>query len=181
MWPCGIVDAVGGEFDDPTWSPSGGGLAWAEGDGIWTTPVPDACATPLAPRRVIEGGRDPHWGPADPGSAAAAPGDGGNPQRPQAAPSGAASLAAPRSVARAALRRRGVVATVSCPGACTVEASLRVGARRVAKRSASSATAGDVALRLRTARRVGRLLTLSVRVAVDGAAPQTLTKRVAVR
>ena len=54
MWPCGIVDAVGGEFDDPTWSPGGDALAWAEGDGIWSTPVADACATPLAPRRVIE-------------------------------------------------------------------------------------------------------------------------------
>ena len=66
MWPCGIVDAVGGEFDDPTWSPGGDALAWAEGDGIWSTPVADACATPLAPRRVIEGGLDPDWGPCRP-------------------------------------------------------------------------------------------------------------------
>ena len=180
MWWCGVVDAVGGEFDDPTWSPRGDGLAWAEGDGIWSTPVGGDCATPLAPRRVIEGGRDPDWGPADAGPAAPPapdPGGGrvqqsGDPVHQIAPP----VLSAPRSIKRGALRRRGLVANVDCDAACAVTATLRSGPRRVASATGSTAAAGRVALRLRPKGRVGRRLKLSVKVGAE-----TLTRRIAVR
>jgi hypothetical protein len=72
-------------FEDPTWSPEGGRLAWAEPDGVWI--VDPAATDPLKcadhqPRRVIDGAGEPDWGPADvaPGPRTQQPGPGPSPQ-----------------------------------------------------------------------------------------------------
>ena len=36
---CYLGQPVGGSAADPTWAPDGSAVAWAEGDGIWSTPV----------------------------------------------------------------------------------------------------------------------------------------------
>jgi hypothetical protein len=65
---CRFIQPVGGKLTDPTWSPDGGSIAWAEGDGIWAAPSPkvdDGSCAGDGPRRILEGGTNPDWGPAD--------------------------------------------------------------------------------------------------------------------
>jgi hypothetical protein len=66
--PCWLSEPTGGSAAGPTWSPDGAALAWAEADGIWTTPVPGPLDTldcmSLAPRLIIPGGSQPDLGPA---------------------------------------------------------------------------------------------------------------------
>jgi hypothetical protein len=83
---CDLVGAAGGRFDDPTWAPDGGALAWEEGDGDPDTPpgpgegiwvwnlgnsgnlTSDCLTAPLTPvpdAPVIAGGSQPDWGPAN--------------------------------------------------------------------------------------------------------------------
>ena len=71
-----------GTFTDPTWSPDGTKLAWAEGNGIWSATVPplldsSACGSILA-NLLIPGGSAPDWGPAD----VTPPSRGGSPPPP---------------------------------------------------------------------------------------------------
>ena len=152
-WPCGIVDAVGGEFGKPSWSPGGESLAWGEGDGIWTTAVGTGCGT-MAPRLTIPGGREPDWGPAAPGGGA----PGGSPGGGQSRAAGLA-LDAPRRV-RARALRAGLAVRVRCSAACTARVSVHDGGRRLARTTASLPAAGEQRLRLRiparAARRLGR-------------------------
>ena len=64
-------DPVGGKHGVPTFSPDGGGLAFATGDGIHVAAVPAfsaGCTTEgatVTPPLVIAGGSEPDWGPAD--------------------------------------------------------------------------------------------------------------------
>jgi hypothetical protein len=74
---CVFTGPAGGQFNDPTWAPSGTGVAWEEGDdlestapgpgeGIWVWSGVDLAGctgTPSAP--AIPGGSEPDWGPAD--------------------------------------------------------------------------------------------------------------------
>jgi hypothetical protein len=72
---CSYTEPSGGDFNDPSWSPDGGALAWeasdrdpstplSGNDGIYVTPsvTDSSCgdATLVAP-----GGEEPDWGPAD--------------------------------------------------------------------------------------------------------------------
>ena len=63
---CAFVDPTE-TFRAPSWSPNGGAIAWAEGDGIWTASAPNLspCETPPDARLLIPGASDPDWGPAD--------------------------------------------------------------------------------------------------------------------
>ena len=64
---CDLRAAPNAFFQQPTWSPNGRRLAWSERSGIWASPIssgsgPDCGA---APRRLIAGGLQPAWGPAN--------------------------------------------------------------------------------------------------------------------
>ena len=69
--PTPVCELIGpaGTFSDPTWSPDGTKLAWAEGNGVWSASVPTltdstACAG-ISANLLIPGGSSPDWGPAD--------------------------------------------------------------------------------------------------------------------
>jgi hypothetical protein len=79
---CFIAQPSGGRFNDPTWAPGGGGLAWEAGDGdsstapgpgegIWIWNLGNSgdldadCNTPLPSGPAIPGGSEPDWGPAN--------------------------------------------------------------------------------------------------------------------
>lgn len=66
--PCTITGATG-KFDNPTWSPDGKSLAWADSRGIWVgqlTNIVDGGTCEVSRRLVIPGGTQPDWGPARP-------------------------------------------------------------------------------------------------------------------
>ena len=106
---CAFTGPNGGKFVRPTWSQDGQTLAWQEGNGIWSSRIPDFsnCAA-LTSQLIVPGGTDPDFGPAavNPGARPAC-GNPGNPtacRRAAAAPPGE-----PRPSARLAareLRRR---------------------------------------------------------------------------
>jgi hypothetical protein len=154
---CVISNAVGGQFGRPSWSPDGGSLAWQEGNGIWTMALGRDCSG--SQRLTIPDGREPDWGPADPGTG---PGPGPGPGGP--------SIKVPRS-AGAVLR-----ISVTC-GSCRASAVARAGRRVVAR--ASKRISGSGQLKLRPKR--GRRLSVKVTVKPDGGAATTLTRRVRVR
>jgi hypothetical protein len=60
--------ATGNSYDDPTWSPDGSELAYAQTAGIYVTPVDDISGrdcTSISPQLLLAGGSQPFWGPAD--------------------------------------------------------------------------------------------------------------------
>jgi hypothetical protein len=143
---CVISNAVGGQFGRPSWSPDGGSLAWQEGNGIWTMALGRDCSG--SQRLAIPDGREPDWGPAEPGAVAP-------------------SIKVPRSMG-AVLR-----ISVAC-GSCRASAVARVGRRVVAR--ASARISGGGTLKLRPKR--GRRLSVKVTVRPDGGAAMTVTRRV---
>lgn len=63
---CDLRSAPNSRIESPSWSPDGKQLAWGESSGIWVSPIADVsgpCGE--APRRLIAGGSQPDWGPAD--------------------------------------------------------------------------------------------------------------------
>jgi WD40 repeat protein len=64
--PC-TIGGASGKFDDPTWSPDGQSLAWADRRGIWVgrvNAIPAGGTCDVSRRLVVRGGRQPDWGPA---------------------------------------------------------------------------------------------------------------------
>ena len=61
---CAFTGANGGKFVRPTWSQDGKTLAWQEGNGIWSSRIPDIsnCAA-LTSQLIVPGGTDPDFGP----------------------------------------------------------------------------------------------------------------------
>jgi dipeptidyl aminopeptidase/acylaminoacyl peptidase len=62
---CAFSGANGGKFVRPTWSQDGQTLAWQEGNGIWSSQIPDFsnCAA-LTSQLIVPGATDPDFGPA---------------------------------------------------------------------------------------------------------------------
>jgi hypothetical protein len=80
---CALTGPVGGQFVRPTWSQDGGTLAWQEGNGIWSAPIPSSgCA--ITSQLIVPGATSPDFGPApvNPGPRPAC----GNPGNPSACP-----------------------------------------------------------------------------------------------
>jgi hypothetical protein len=149
---CRMTDAAGGEFGKPSWSPDGSSLAWSEGNGIWAMAIGRDCSG--TPKLVIPGGREPDWGPAQPGG-------------------GGSAVDVPRSMGR--VLRIGV----TC-GACKATAVARAGGRVVAK--TSKRISGSAKLKLRPKRlRGARRLSVKVTVKPDGGTATTLTRSVKLR
>lgn len=130
---CRLADDQGTEFGPPSWSPNADGLAWATPAGIYTTPLGRSCAG-FVERLVVPGGREPDWGPADPGLAAAAP--------PATAPAPPAKPGPPKPPA-VTIKARGRRITVRC--ACAIKVVARKGGRIVARGRGS----GKVTLKVR--------------------------------
>jgi hypothetical protein len=128
---CALRDSDGVEFASPTWSPGGDALAWATPAGIYSTPLGPNCEG-FVERLVVPGGREPDWGPADPGATAAAP------QQPASQP----ATPAPR-IARVRVRGRKVTVKLSC--ACKATVVARKGKRVVARGKGT----GQITLRVR--------------------------------
>jgi WD40-like Beta Propeller Repeat len=81
-------------YDDPTWSPDGTALAFANPDGIYVTPVGNISSgdcSSIAPKLLLPGGSQPFWGPVDvsPTDGAAITGGPGVPVTTTAASTGA--------------------------------------------------------------------------------------------
>jgi hypothetical protein len=148
---CRISGATGGEFGEPSWSPRGEALAWSEGDGIWTAALGHDCGG--TPRLAIPGGREPDWGPADPGGRGAA-------------------------TARIGAARRVVTVRVHCPSGCRASIVARRSGRTVARaqrRVRGSATirlrpraTGTLSVRVTLRPRTGRATTIERTVRVRG-------------
>src|SRR5262249_2721774 len=118
----------GTEIGPPSWSPSGNAVAWATAEGIHTSSGCDAG------QLVIPGGKDPDWGPADPGQAAPTPAPTPQPQpQPQAKP----------QLAKVTFAHGKVPVTMSCT--CKPTVVIRKGKRVVGRATGS----GRVVVKLR--------------------------------
>jgi hypothetical protein len=153
-------DPPGGTYSQPTFSPDGAGLAFANSDGVHVATVPSFAAgctldgaTPTPPL-VIPGGSEPDWGPAD------------VPTAPVVTPGKTKKLSV--KVTRAT--RKGLSLRVKVPGKGRVTATAK-GARKVTKRVKR---AGTVTLRMK-----GR--PAKVKVSFKPASGATLTRTIAVR
>jgi len=63
---CDLRAAPGTRIESPSWSPDGKSLAWGESSGIWVSRISAGTGDcGAAPRRLIPGGSEPDWGPAD--------------------------------------------------------------------------------------------------------------------
>jgi hypothetical protein len=62
---CDLRSAPSTRLVSPSWSPDGRQLAWSESTGIWVSAIAGATGPCGAPRRLIAGGSEPDWGPAN--------------------------------------------------------------------------------------------------------------------
>lgn len=170
---------AGQQFVDPTFSPTGGTLAWQEGNGIWEMDLPADCKQGK-PRLQIPGASEPDWGPAPvnpgPRTAPAAPA----PTTPTPAPqpktkvgagAGAKGLAAAIGAPKLGKAlAKGVTVKLTAPGRGTVSASAKLGAKPVASgsRQVTKAGATSVALRFtpKARRSLGTRSQLALKVAL---------------
>jgi hypothetical protein len=180
-----------GRYSQPSFSPDGARLAFADNSGVKVVTVPgfeNGCstdgATPTAPT-VIPGGAEPDFGPAD------VPADRPPPPRPDdpkpndpvdpVDPAGALSATAAKAKLRTALRR-GLKLSVAVPADGVLAATAKAGGRTVAKAKAKQVRAGDRTVTLRFTKAARRALKrkASVRLRVKvtlGAQSRTLAVR----
>ena len=180
---CSFVADDGGELGPPSWSPDGRQIAWAEAGGIWvgTLGNPASCDGWTA-KLVVPGGREPDWGPAEPGAGAGAPNSGAGSRV-------AVAVRTPARIRRSALLRRGLSVRVTCPAACRVDAKLRLRKRVVGRGRAKRAGAGEARFVVRVTRKgrralrrgSARRLRLAATVRMGGRAPVKITRAVRVR
>jgi hypothetical protein len=186
----------GSDPESPSWSPDGGTLAFADGQGIHSMPVPDqsgGCKSPENEGKIVApaGSSAPDFGPADvpterPRPADPAPAPAASPARPQTVAPSVTLGGAPggSSLRASSARRAGRVVTVraAAPGPGRVTAVARSGGKVVARGGAVAKRAGDVVLRLRLtkagARRRGALKVALAFTPKGGGAVQRASVRV---
>jgi hypothetical protein len=144
---------AGEEFKDPTFSPTGGGLAWQEGNGIWAMDLPADCSQGQ-PHLLIPGATEPDWGPAAvappariPAAIPAPPATGSGTKA--AAPRGAGGTARSVSVGLGKALAQGVKLRVNATGAGKFTATAKLGGKVVGMASKSVAKAGKTNLVVR--------------------------------
>jgi hypothetical protein len=157
---CYRYSGVAGRYSTPTFSPSGGQLAWSEDTGIKIVTVPSfaggcttAGATPNAPL-VIPGGKNPDWGPANvPAGSGVKPGGGGG-----------VTVMSANSKLRRALSK-GIALRVRVPGAGRLSAKATKAGRKVAAGS-KRVSGGEATVKLRFTKAAKRSLKRAQRVKV---------------
>jgi hypothetical protein len=188
--------AEGGKYSQPTFSPDGSQLAFADGGGIRVIAVPsfeNGCSTEGAgenPPVLIAGATEPDWGPAGvpadrpapPKPDDPKPTDPTGPTGPTGPVGPAATVSAKAGKARlGAALRRGLKVKVTVPGDGIVAATAKAGGRLVAKAGPKKVRAGARTITLRFTKAARRSLKrkatvkLAVKVAFapNGGAPQT--------
>ena len=150
--------AAGNRYSQPTFSPDGGAIAFADADGIHVATVPgfeNGCSLEGAtqqPPTVIPGGTEPDWGPADvPAPRVDPPPPPPPPDDDVVGPEGpGAELTA--TAAKAKLRKalkRGLKLTVSAPAPGRLSAVAKAGMRTVAKAAPKQVAAGPQTITLK--------------------------------
>jgi hypothetical protein len=129
---CELRDSDGVELAGPSWSPDSAALAWWTAAGIYTSPVGPNCEG-FVEKLAIPGGREPDWGPAEPGDAPVVQPD--QPQQGGQAP-------APK-ILKVKARKRRVTVTVNCD--CLAKVVAHKGKRVVGRASGR----GKIVVRVR--------------------------------
>jgi WD40-like Beta Propeller Repeat len=169
---CYHYNSPDGSFDSPSFSPDGKRIAFAHemghNPGILVGPLPDVsggCQLPSADAtKIIPGGAEPDWGPADvPAAKIAPPEDDPKKNGPRKL-----ALRLPRGAKLADALRKGIVLTVSPGQAGKAVASAKAGKAKVAKGSTKVGRKGSAKLKLRFTGKAKRSLRRkkSVRLAV---------------
>jgi len=187
--PCLTISGTSDGFASPSWSPSGDGLAYADGRGILTVTSLDLAGCGLgnaAERVVVPGGSTPDWGPADMPAVQADCGGCGTDKKKAGAAKLALSLPRGKAAKLGRALRKGLVLKVSTGGAGKLAASARAKGGRVASGRTKVGSAGKGRLRLRFTPKARRKLRgaksvrLSLNVAFKAAAGGVATERAAV-
>lgn len=203
--PLGCLDAPGGAWSSPTWSPDGEQLAWAGPAGIYVAPLtgigaacPDASAIRVQTHE--QGATSPDWGPADlPGPKPAEPSKPNTPTTPND-PKGPAGPNTPTSpngpvgptvpgtqlavtVAKTSLKnalRKGIAVKVTCRTTGTIKVTAKKGKKTVGSGSATCKN-GTASLTLKLSASGKRSLktakSAQLTLSSDGALPAKLKLR----
>ncbi|HEU4658060.1 MAG TPA: hypothetical protein VFR97_11060 [Capillimicrobium sp.] len=151
------VSGFAGDVKDPTWSPDGRSLAYADADGIHVMALPDLAGCASAKRTlVVRGGENPDWGPA-------------------AAPRAAATLRVGKA-SRQALLGKGLVVRVNGAPKGRVTLVARAGRTVVARGSAKAGAAGSATVRLKATKAGRTALAGAKRLVVSGAGAKVTVK-----
>lgn len=197
--PLGCLDAPGGAWSSPTWSPDGEQLAWAGPQGIYIAPLtgigarcPDASA--IRVNTFEPGATSPDWGPADlPGPKPVEPQKPVTPSGPNG-PNDANSLNGPNgpvgptvpgtqpavTVAKTSLKaalRKGISVNVTCLGTGQVKVAAKKGKTTVGSGSATCKNGtASVKVKLSASGKKSLAKSKSARLTLSsaGAAPATL-------
>jgi hypothetical protein len=143
-------------MEDPTLSPDASMVAWQEPDGIWSAPT--ACTDGKILTRIITGGSEPDWGPANvnPGPRPQlGDGGGGGGGDNGAAPEFSANVKTP-SLGKAL--RRGVPFSVKADEACGIAVLLLYRGKVVARGKGALAAPGKTVVKAKFTRRGKRKL-----------------------
>lgn len=197
-----LKDPEGGGFSSPSFSPDGHSLAYDDGAGVWVMRGIDltACTPGGTSVKLVPGGHDPDWGPADVPQAAAppAPKVPEAPKYPQVAPPDVPKQPDVPATERlrivvekakaARMLARGLAIGVKTGRPGTVSAQAQVRARRVGSGKAriGASGSGRVLIRFtaeaqRALRRGGSLrITVTFRPTAGGS-PETTRTAVRIR
>jgi hypothetical protein len=130
-------------MEDPTFSPDGAMIAWQEPDGIWSATT--VCENGKVLRRIIDGGSEPDWGPAN-----VNPG----PRAPDRLEFSATSKSPPL---RKALKR-GLKITLEANQACTIKVRLLYRGELAARGNGALDSAGRTKVKARFTKKAKKKL-----------------------